>query len=305
MRRVGELLAIALVVTGCGSVASAYVPPSDPTAPPYVPAATIYLAPAGAGATPTALAANVPAATPISTPAMQAAALPAVPLTIATLGDSLTEGEGDDSGAGYPGRLKTLVDSVRPGTRIVNLGKSGWSSTDLMNGLNGERSQLTAAIAAEPDVALVWIGSNDLWYLYEFGPEPMTTEAEQMDRATYETSIDKILSDLTGHGVAVYIALLDDQSKRPVVAAPPNPEDPAFPSTTPADLERMSVHVSAYNDIIRSKAAQYHATTVDFSETTIFTDPATLDSDGNHPNAAGYQAVASTWFAALKPSLGR
>jgi hypothetical protein len=79
---------------------------------------------------------------------------------------------------GYTGRLKVLVDAVRPGTKIANVGHSGWSSTDLVNGQNGEPSELTQAIAANPSVALVWIGSNDLWYLYEFGPEPMTTEAE-------------------------------------------------------------------------------------------------------------------------------
>ena len=115
----------------------------------------------------------------------------------------------------------------------------------------------------------------------------MTKDAEQQDLATYETNIDKIVHDLASNGSVVYIALLDDQSKRPVAAHPANP--PAL----------MSVHVRAYNDIIRRVAAHYGATTVDFYNTTIFTDPATLYSDGNHPNEAGYDAVAAKWFAAL------
>jgi lysophospholipase L1-like esterase len=161
---------------------------------------------------------------------------------------------------------------------------------------------LTQAIDAGPNVALVWIGSNDLWYLYEGGPEPMETAAEQDDLRVYEANIDKILQQLTGHGIRVFIALLDDQSKRPVVAHP-NPTEPAFSNITPADLALMSAHVRAYNDVITDKAARYGAMTVDFYDTTIFTDAATLYTDGNHPNEAGYDRIAAIWFAALKPLL--
>jgi lysophospholipase L1-like esterase len=243
-------------------------------------------------------------AIPSPTAALPAAMIPPGPLTIAALGDSLTEGQGGDAGAGgYPGRLAALIEPVRPGTHIDNFGHSGWSSSDVVDGQNGEPSELTQATSANPNVALVWIGSNDLWYLYEFGPEPMTAEAEQADLAAYEANVDAILRGLTSHGAVVLIALLDDQSKRPVVADPPNPAEPAFPGTTAADLARMSAHVRAYNDIIGRKAAQYGASTVDFFDATIFTDRATLSGDGNHPNSAGYDRVAQLWFAALQPAL--
>jgi lysophospholipase L1-like esterase len=97
------------------------------------------------------------------------------------------------------------------------------------------------------------------------------------------------------------MALLDDQSKRPVVAAPG--AEPAFPATTAADLARMSAHVSAFDDIIERKATQYGAVTVNFYDTTIFTTAATLCGDGNHPNESGYDAIAAIWFAALEPAL--
>jgi lysophospholipase L1-like esterase len=211
-------------------------------------------------------------------------------LTIAALGDSLTAGDGDDSSlGGYPGRLQALLDPVRPGTKILNLGHSGWSSTDLIDGQGGSPSELAQAVAAHPNVALVWIGSNDLWNLYEYGPEPMTTEAERADLAAYETHVDAILRELTGHGALVFLALLDDQSKRPVVARP-NPTEPAFPGTTAADLALMSADVKAYNDIIRRTAARYDAATVDFYDTTIFTAAATLSGDGNHPNSKGLRS---------------
>ena len=227
--------------------------------------------------------------------------LPAGALSIVSLGDSLTQGDGDETGlGGYPPRLQTLIEAVRPGSQVLNLGRSGWASIDVINGLNGDPSQLDAALAAKPQLATVWIGSNDLWYLYEYGPEPMTDEAEQADLQAYETNIDTILNKLTVSGAKVFIALLDDQSKRPVAANPPNPAEPAFSATTADDLARMSKHVDAYNEIIRRKAAQYGAVTVDFFNTDIFTNPATLYSDGNHPNVAGYEKITPIWFAALE-----
>jgi lysophospholipase L1-like esterase len=285
---VGGLLTVLLFAGACASSGTATDRPGGSAASPSV----LAVSP-----TPVADAPASPSSAPRAT-------LPAGALRIVALGDSLTEGQGDDSGrGGYPGRLKPLIDARRSGTTIVNVGHSGWSSTDLIEGANGEESELTRAIAAQPNVALVWIGSNDLWYLYEFGPEPMTAGAEQADLAAYEANLDTILSRLTSRGAAVYIALLDDQSKRPVVADPPNPAEPAFPATTAADLALMSRHVKAYNDVIARKAAQYGATTVDFYHTTIFTDAATLYGDGNHPNEAGYDAVTQVWFAALEPEL--
>jgi len=276
-------------------------------------AALLFLGACGSGG---ATAALEPARTPDGAPTFASpgdtaapsppsavGTLPPGALNIATLGDSLTEGQGDDSGlGGYPGRLEKLIEPLRPGTRIVNVGHSGWTSADLIGGQNGQPSELTEAIGSKPNVALVWIGSNDLWYLYEGGPEPMTTEAERADLALYEVNIDRILQGLTSHGTTVFIALLDDQSKRPVVARP-NPTEPAFSEITPADLALMSAHIRAYNDIIGRKAAQYGAGTVDFYRTTIFTDAATLYGDGNHPNEAGYDRIAGIWFAALQPRL--
>ena len=275
-----------------GSAITASAEPSDASDISAGPADASPTSPAGASPT---IASTVASTAP--------SLLPPGPLTIAALGDSLTEGQGDDSGrGGYPGRLETLIDPLRPGTRIVNLGHSGWSSGDIINGTNGEPAELARAIAARPTVALVWVGSNDLWYLYEFGPEPMTDDAERRDLQTYEANLDRILGELTGHGIRVFIALLDDQSKRPVVVAP-NPTEPAFPATTRADLARMAVHVKAYNEIIGRKAAQCGAVTVDFFGTAIFTDAATLYGDGNHPNSDGYDLVAQVWFKAIGPLL--
>ena len=227
-------------------------------------------------------------------------ALPAGPVTMVALGDSLTQGDGDDTGRGYTVRLLDMVNAKRPGSTMNNLGQSGWNSDALINGDQGLSGQLTrslgeleiAAAEGRGPVALVWIGSNDLWYLYEFGEG--TNENDILDAEHFASNMDVILGRLRAAGAQVIVALLDDQSRRPVAL-----KGEAFTSITPDELNRMSLQVARYNEIISEKAAQYGALTVDFYSTDIFTNPATLYDDGNHPNAAGYDIIAQKWFDAL------
>lgn len=227
--------------------------------------------------------------------------LPAGPLTIVALGDSLTAGDGDDSGRGYPGRLLDMVNAVRPDSTLTNYGQSGWTSDALINGDQGIASQLDRAVAelenaagqGRVGIALIWIGSNDLWYLYEYGGD-INDEGDAHDLQRFTSNMDQILSRLRDTGAGVIVSLLDDQSKRPVAL-----KGEAFVSITPDELARMSVQVTRYNQVIVEKAAQYGALTVDFYNTDIFINPATLYDDGNHPNQAGYDIIAQKWFEQL------
>jgi len=224
------------------------------------------------------------------------------------LGDSLTAGQGDEStvGGGYPRRLLTLVQAQRPGSTVHNLGQSGWTSADLISGVNGTPGQLPTAVnrlngSSGAKAAFLWIGSNDLWYLYEFGNPNAADEAQDVQNFT--ANLNTILQQLTATSATVFVALLDDQSQRPVVANPPNPNEPAFPGISAAERQRMGQQVVAYNNVINAKAAQYGARGVDFYHTPIFTTAATLADDGNHPNAAGYDAITTRWFDAVGPLL--
>jgi lysophospholipase L1-like esterase len=236
----------------------------------------------------------------VDAPLPPAVTFPPGPVTLIALGDSLTQGDGDDSGRGYPGRVLEMVNAVRPDSTLVNFGQSGWSSDALINGDQGLDSQITRAVAEAESaksqgravVAFVWIGSNDLWYLYEYGEG--TDENDEMDAGRFAFNMDMILGPLRKAGAQVIVAKLDDQTKRPVAI-----KGEAFTSITPDELSRMSSQVVRYNKIIADKAKQYGALTVDFYPTDIFTNPATLYDDGNHPNPAGYDIIAQMWFDVL------
>lgn len=208
------------------------------------------------------------------------------PLTIVALGDSLTEGDGDypGDGGGFPARLQKSINEARPNSQIINLGKSGWDSEQMVDG------QLPSALQANPNIALVWIGSNNLWY--NNGPDQ-----EASDVARYTNNMDTTLLSLTGIGARVYIALLDDQSKRPYSTS-------SGGAGLDADgVAYMSRLGGDFNDVIRAKAVEYGATTVDFYNTKIFTDPSTLADDGIHPNPSGYDLVAQIWLDAIRQDL--
>lgn len=245
-------------------------------------------------------------------PLIEIIPLPPGPVVLIALGDSLTEGSGDyDSGIGFPGRLLDKINTLRPGSTLHNLGRSGWSSDDLIKGNQDGLSQLeealkiaaTAKAAGLPVLATVWIGSNDLWYLYEYGPDPMTVDSEDADVVNFRNNIRTILFELKAAGVSAFIAQGDDQSLRPVVANPPNPAEPAFPAISADDRQRMASQIRNYNLVIAELASQAGAGLVDFYHTSLFTDPNTLDGDGNHPNSTGYDMIADLWFGAIQPTL--
>ncbi len=230
-----------------------------------------------------------------------ASPLPPGPIDMIALGDSLTFGDGDETARGYPGRVLEMVNAVRPNSSVTNFGQSGWTSDMVINGDQGLPGQLQRALPEiefsvkrrRNPVAFVWIGSNDLWYLYEDGGD-VNDEAEALDAQRFSSNRDVILTGLRGQGAQVIISLLDDQSKRPVAL-----KGEAFTSITSDELNRMSLQVQRYNEIITQKADQYGALTVDIYSTDIFTNPDTLHDDGNHPNEAGYDLIAAKWFEVL------
>ena len=219
------------------------------------------------------------------------------PLLIVTLGDSLTFGDKDDEpGGGWPRRLLPLIQPARPQAQIINLAQPGWTSRDLLQGGGGSPNQIDQALKALREaggdkIATVWIGTNDLFYLYEFGDPAPAEEAQ--DASRFGRDLDELLGRLHDTGAQVFMALLHDPSQGPVQTSG------VFTSTSAAEWTRMSQQAQRYNGIIKTAAAKYGAALVDIPATQIFTTPALMVEDGIHPNARGYDELAKVWWQAL------
>ncbi|MBI2705644.1 MAG: hypothetical protein HYX32_10205 [Actinobacteria bacterium] len=232
------------------------------------------------------------------------------PITVIAIGDSLTEGAGDEDERGYPARLQTVLDSTgHPGSTVLKLGKSGWDSEQVITGLEPDRPQLdqaTEAVSAAkagnlPIVATVLIGSNDLWYAY--GNQARTTpDEEQENLARYRTNVEKIVSTLRQSGAQVVLGVNDDQSKRPVMTDPKLRRE-TFPDIEDAEVSQMSAQARRYADVIRQIAKDNGALVADFLDAPFFSNPALLADDGNHPNAKGYDEMTQVWLDAMQPLL--
>lgn len=223
---------------------------------------------------------------------------------VVAVGDSLTAGDGDDgSGGGYPARLLNQLQTPYPGTTLNNLAISGDTTADLINKqLDSAVSALSAAPAGALKIALVWVGSNDLFGLYASTTctdyYDSLAECESVEMGDSADRLDQIVGALDAAGAAVYVARLDDQSRRPVITDA-TLRSATFPGFTADEIPRMSTQVSTYNTAVDAVATTYSATTVDFYATTLFETWATLSDDGNHPNGAGYDAIADLWYAAI------
>ena len=225
------------------------------------------------------------------------------PITLVTVGDSLTAGDGDDGTGGYPARLLTMLQTAHPGSTLSNRAISGDTTQDLINKqLTNAVADLNAAPAGNLKIAIVWIGSNDLFGLYasdvctEYYSDLST--CEQTEMANSYDSVNTILNDIRTAGATIYIALLDDQTRRPVIADASLRND-TFPGITDDEVPRMATQITNYNNQVKTYAAAHGAETVDFFNTTIFENSTTLSDDGNHPNGAGYDAIAQIWYQAI------
>jgi lysophospholipase L1-like esterase len=244
--------------------------------------------------------------------AAPAAALAAGPVTVIALGDSLTAGEGDDAGKGFVGRLTEAI-AARPGregSKLTNLGQSGWDSSMMVNGYDGgpqaELPQAVAAArAAAPGAVLatVLIGSNDLWYVYQNGAVNPTPRAEEDALVTtYRANLERTLTELQAAGAVVVVGLPDDQSARPI-AVDMGRLNQQLSDVTAEEVGKMSTLAGVLDRTAAEVAAAHGAPTVDTNDP-FWADPARMADDGIHPNAAGYTALAEMWMGGVAPLLG-
>jgi len=308
-KTLGVIAVAALMVAGCGG-SDADEPPAsatDAVAPATDVVGTDVMA--TDAATPEATDPEVTAADPGGSPVTE---LADGPVTLITLGDSLTYGEGDQLGLGFVGRLAESIGKVpgREDVSLVNLGLSGWDSTMMADGGEGQPAQLGAAVEAvqaalaegRAPLATVLIGSNDMWYLYAYGPpEGTPPENEQAAEDMYRTNLERTVSELTQAGAVVVLGLPDDQSIRPAVVDIDRLHN-FLPDVTVEEVQQMSVFVNRLISVTEEIAAQYGLRTVD-TNGPFWGEAATMADDGVHPNDDGYAILADLWFPVIQELL--
>lgn len=185
-------------------------------------------------------------------------------VSVIALGDSTGVGIGATDGqGGFPDRLVARARRAGLSVRFHNAAQSGARSADVPR-------QLREALRSKPQVALVGIGTNDVWRLI-----PVETFRENL------ASTLRVLRDAGAYPLVCNIA---DMALTPAALAAQ-----AWLGLEPAQI---TARVREFNHAIDALAGEYRFERIDvfkFSQAELGTNPAYVCGDGFHPSSRGYE----------------
>lgn len=183
------------------------------------------------------------------------------PLVVLALGDSLMAGYGLKPGESFPAQLEAALKAEGRAVRVHNAGVSGDTSV-------GGKSRLgwvLAGLKANPDVAIVELGANDMLR----GLSPTVTR----------TNLDAILTELRKRNITIILAGM---------LGGPN----------------LGVrYIDEFNAVYPALAKKHGATFYPFFLKGVAFNRPLLLEDGMHPNKAGVAVMVRNMLPTIKKTL--
>jgi len=198
--------------------------------------------------------------------------------TIVCIGDSIVEGEGDESGkSGWAGRLseKVLKNSKVGENRVYNLGMGMETSIDLLHRFYSE------VLYRNPDVIILQASHGDSRSMFNVAG----IEEFEIGKGARLRMYYRLFDFLKRNGKKVLILGLNPISlKTKFVKAVPQRSD----------------HIEAHNSGLKDLCAEHYLAFLDPRE--IFKGRKLEDfyTDGLHPNAKGYELMFEKIYKKLK-----
>ena len=189
------------------------------------------------------------------------------------LGDSTAVGVGARGGGGYPERLLPRLRLVQPALRLVNLGQSGATSSDVLD------SQVPRALRLRPALITIAIGINDVGL--------------QVPEEAFAMNLERTVIALKKLKAKVALANLPDLAHSPAVSR----------LVSPAYYEQR---IQLYNKHVEATAARHRLALIDLwriSRDLLPGHPEYFSPDGFHPSAEGYEAWAEGMAPHVVPLL--
>ncbi|HEX2173971.1 MAG TPA: SGNH/GDSL hydrolase family protein [Dehalococcoidia bacterium] len=192
------------------------------------------------------------------------------PLVYVALGasDSVGVGTADPAQEGW---VPQLHSRLPPGTRLVNLGVSGFRLAEAVE------QTLPIAVDADPDIVTIWLAVNDF--------------NARTDLGQYERDLDRLLGALAAtEPRVILIGNIPDLTLVPVYASFGVPK------------EALAAEVDRWNAAIDRQAVKHGARVVDLHAQwlELADHPEYVSADGFHPSASGYRRLADLFYASLE-----
>jgi lysophospholipase L1-like esterase len=203
---------------------------------------------------------------------------------IVAIGDSLTEGVGDETkSGGYVGILNHTFEDNNLNITVENFGKKGNRTDHLLKRLEKED---VASVIKDADIVLITIGANDIMNVLKSNFMNVTMEPFQEERVKYIERLEAIFTKVNELNPDTQIYLIGFY----------NPFERHF-----GEIKELGMIIDSWNEAGKSLAEKYdhvrYIPTKDlFSNTTLDL----LAEDEFHPNTNGYKLMAQRVLEYLK-----
>ncbi|MFC0560591.1 SGNH/GDSL hydrolase family protein [Halalkalibacter alkalisediminis] len=196
---------------------------------------------------------------------------------IVAIGDSLTQGIGDETeNGGYVGILNHTFEDHNLKLTVENFGKRGNRTDQLLKRLDQE--EIVSSIK-EADIILITIGANDIMKVVQNHFTNLTIEPFQEEKVGYIERLTGIFNKMNQLNPDTQIFLIGFY----------NPFERYF-----SEIEQLEMIVDDWNDAAKSVTEEfsnvYYIPTKDLF---INSDLELLADDHFHPNTSGYKLVAT------------
>lgn len=195
---------------------------------------------------------------------------------IVAIGDSLTQGVGDETEkGGYVGILNHTFEDNNINIAIENIGKRGNRSDQLLKRL--EKEEIATSIK-EADTVLITIGANDIMKIVKSNFSNLTLEPFQKELPNYVERLTAILDRVNGLNPDAQIYLIGFY----------NPFERYF-----SDIYQLQIILNDWNTAGKSLTDEYaNVHFIPTQDLFLNGDSDLLADDHFHPNTSGYKLIA-------------
>lgn len=184
-------------------------------------------------------------------------------MSICVFGASVTWGACDFEKGGWANRLRLFLDNNNYDLRLYNLGVSGTTSTDVLDGFYAE------AIKRKPEIIIFSLGDNDSSYRTGAGSNKVPIEMYRENIAELSTQAFKI----TNKVVFLGLRKVDETKTMPV--------------SWNADAYYRNEYGDKYNSELKKVCLENSVGYIDLMDVINIQDL----FDGLHPNSAGHEKI--------------
>lgn len=197
-------------------------------------------------------------------------------INVVTLGDSLTEGVGDETkNNGYVGVLDKTINKEREIVHFENYAKRGSRSGQLLTRLEDE--EVVESIE-NADIIIITIGANDVMQVFKENFTDLTLDKFTSEQIRYEQRLMTIFSEIKDMNEYSNIYLIGFY----------NPFNEYF-----ADIEELEFIVDSWNQIGLDVTEQFDDISyIPIKDLFEDTQINYLSEDNFHPNHLGYRLIA-------------